>query len=118
VQYCIDYHLNYDDSIYIAFANWVDEDCGSSAIYSYSSLCDISWNHKKVKRKINHIYHYQKDEYIQVVKELCGTPLSNEEKKQEFTRSLKDGETYLTYVYYRIQDKEICKINNTDMEEK
>ena len=114
VQYCIDYHLNYDNSIYIAFDNWVDEDCSSSGIYSYSSLCDISWSHRRAKNKISHIYYNQKDEYIKAVKELCGTPLSEEEKKQEFTRKGSEGKTYLAYVYYRIQDKEICKISNVE----
>jgi hypothetical protein len=114
VQYCIDYHLNYGNFIYIVFKDWVDEDCRSSGIYGYSSLRDISWNHKRVKRKIDHIYFYQKDEYIKAVKELSGTPLSDEEKKKEFTRKMNDGKTYLAYVYYRIQDKEICKINNTE----
>lgn len=115
VQYCIDYHLNYDDSIYIAFDNWVNEDCSSNGIYSYGSLCDISWSHKRVKRKILHIYHDQKDDYIRAVKELCGTPLSQEEKKKEFTRNTGNGKPYLTYVYNRIEDKELCKISNLDI---
>lgn len=117
VQYAIDYHLNYDNSIYVVFSDWVDEDCRSSGMYSYNSLRDISWNHKGVKRKLDYIYHHQKNEYIKAVKELCGMPLSDEEKKKEFTRNTNDGKTYLAYVYYRIQDKEICKINNIEVEE-
>lgn len=114
VQYCIDYHLNYDDSIYIAFDNWVSEECRDYGVYGYSSLHDISWDHKRAKKKLNHIYYYQKDEYIKAVKELCGSPLSEEEKKREFTISPKEGKPYLTYAYYRIQDKEICKISNVE----
>jgi len=41
VQYCIDYHLNHDDYIYVAFTNWVSEECEDYGIYGYSSLCDI-----------------------------------------------------------------------------
>lgn len=120
VQYCIDYHLNSDSSIYIALDDWVSEECRDGGIYGYSSLCDISWGwsgeHKSVKHKLNHIYSNQKDEYIQAVKELSGTPLSDKEKKKEFTRKMSGGnkETYLAYVYYRIQDKEICKISNVE----
>lgn len=120
MQYCIDYHLNHDDHIYVALNDWVSEECSDDGVYGYSNLSNISrgWNgeNKKVKKKIDHIYNYQKDEYIKAVKELSGTPLSDEEKKKEFTREINDGKTYLAYVYYRIQDKEICKINN--MEEK
>ena len=123
VQYCIDYHLSNDNSIYIVLDGWISSECEDSGIYSYSSLCDISWGwsgeHKRVKHKINHIYFNQKDEYIRAVKELCGTTLSDEEKKKEFTRKSgnENGKPYLAYVYYRIQDKELCKINNLDVEE-
>jgi len=121
VQYCIDYHLSNDECIYVALNNYVGEECSDNGIYSYSSLCDLYWSYtgqsKRVKNKISHVYHYQKDEYIKAVKELCGNPLSDEEKKQEFTKTMSDGETYLAYIYYRIQDKEICKINNTNKEE-
>jgi len=33
--------------------------------------------------------------------------------KNEFTRT-SNGETYLNYAYYRIQDKEMCKISNKE----
>jgi len=116
VQYCIDYHLNNDNNIYVTLDDWISSECEDSGIYSYSSLCDISWGwsgeHKRVKHKLNHIYFNQKEEYIKVIKELCGTPLSDEEKKKEFTGKMGNGKPYLTYIYYRIQDKEICKISN------
>ena len=114
VQYCIDYQLNYDNHIYVVFDDWVSKECSDYGMYSYNNLRNISWSHRGAKRKIDHIYHKQKDEYVQAVKELCGSPLSDEEKKKEFTRKNNDGGDYLAYIYYRIQDKEICKISNTE----
>lgn len=109
VQYCIDYHLNYDDVIYIVLDDFVPQEAHDKGCYSYRQLCDISWNHKRVKTKIQHIYYHQKDEYIKAVKEICGEPLTQDEKKKEFTCNVM-GKEYFSIAYYRIQDKEVCKI--------
>jgi len=116
VQYCIDYHLHNNDYIYIIFDDYVGEEVTDYGGYGYRNLCDISWGwngeYKKIKKKIEHIYYYQKENYIKAVKELCGSSLTNEEKKQEFTKEYDEGKTYLVMAYYRIQDKEVCKINS------
>jgi len=116
VQYCIDYHLSDEDYIYVVYSDTVGQDAEDCGCYGYYELKNISWGwsggHKRVKNKLNHIYYYQKEEYIQAVKEICGQPMNKEELKIEFTRTSSDNKSYLAWGYYNIQDKEVCKIMN------
>lgn len=110
VKYCIDYHLNYDKSIYIVATNYVGKEVIYCGGYGYRGLCDIGYENNRIRKKIIHIYHYQKDEYIKALKELSGDPLTTEEKKNEFSCEI-SGRKYYISVYYRLQDKEVYKIN-------
>jgi len=118
VQYCIDYHLNNEDYIYVVYTDFIGRNADEFGCYGYHELTNIScgWNgeHKRIKKKIEHIYSNQNEECIKAIKEICGEPMSKDELKTNFTKEKTDGTSYLSYGYYDIQNKEMCKIINKE----
>ena len=69
---------------------------------------DMGWGYngenKKIKNRINHIYFYQKEQYLKIFKELCleicGASMTLEEKKKWLNE----------YCFYQIKEIETYKI--------
>lgn len=57
--------------------------------------------HKKIKEKAEYIYRHQKEDYMRIFKELCGTPITLEEKRQVFGK----------YGTNMIKDRDVCMIS-------
>lgn len=116
-QYSIDFHLNREDCIYVVLDDRIGRDSTSYGCYGYNDLYGISsggyGQHKKVRKKLQDVYAHQKDEYVKAVKELCGKPLTDEEKEKEFfSLGYGKGRSYIPEFYRGILHKEICKIEN------
>lgn len=103
VQYLIDYWTDSNSEFYIILDGYSPFD-GYSILTPFDMYFDMSngWygEHKKIKNKIRHIYHYQNEQYLNAFKQLCKTPMTLEEKKEWFNK----------WDLYKIKDKEIYKI--------
>lgn len=88
VQYLIDYWSDSCNNFYIIADDNFDP-FGISNIKTLGCMqSHMSWGwygeNKKIKEKARHIYHNQKDKYIDMFKELLGKPMTLEEKKNDF----------------------------------
>jgi len=86
VQYIIDYYLdNEDDEFYIIADNNYNPFDYCNVSTPFHMYMNMMWSgNTKVKNRASHMYCYQKQQYIDMFKNLCGKPMSLEEKKQWF----------------------------------
>ena len=104
VQYLIDYWSDKEDEFYIILDDDYNPfDYGNISTPFHMGL-DMSWGwsgeNKRMKNRVSHIYHCQKEQYLNMFKELCGTPMSWEDKKKSFD----------SFNVYKIENRVVCKI--------
>lgn len=104
VQYLIDYWTNDESEFYVILDDNYNPLDDWYIKTPYQMQTDMSWGwygeNKRIKNKANHIYYYQKEEYFKIFRELCGTPMTFEEKQQYFN----------LYEANKIKDRDVCKI--------
>lgn len=104
VQYLIDYWSDKEDEFYIiADDEYNPFDC-SNVTNPYHMQADMSWGwsgeNKRIKKKASHMYFKQKRQYITMFDELCGTPMTLDEKNKWFNK----------YDVNKIKDRIVYKI--------
>jgi hypothetical protein len=104
VKYLIDYWTDGEDGFYVLLDDDYNPfDCSNiSTPYNMQSNMNWGWNgeNRKIKDKASHMYFYQKEQYLNIFKELCGSLMTLTEKEQWFDK----------YDMYKIKDRMICKV--------
>ena len=104
IQYLIDYWTDGQSELYVILDDDYNPFDYDNVTTPYHMEADMSWGwhgeNKKVKNKSSHIYHYQKEQYLNIFKELCNTPMTLEEKKQWFD----------TFDISKVKDRIVCKL--------
>jgi hypothetical protein len=105
VQYLIDYWTDNQEEFYIIMdVNYNPFDYNNVKT-PYGMQSDMSWGwngeNRRIKNKARHIWCYQQEQYLNIFKKLCGTPMSLEEKKNWFD----------DFDLYKLKDRAIYKLN-------
>jgi len=104
IQYLIDYWMNDEENFYVLIDDGYNLSEYSNISTPFYMQWHMSWGwrgeYKKIKNKASHIYCYQEEDYLRIFKELCGEPMTLEEKQKWFNG----------YIFHQIKDRDICKI--------
>lgn len=114
LMFAINNHLDSEHikSIYIVLDDYAHSLEDGNDVFSYYSLYDcMSHNHIKIKNKLRHIYKYQKDYYVEILKMICPLPMTDEEKLIDFGMKYND-KIVPTSFYQKVKNKDVCKIKN------
>lgn len=102
VQYLIDYWSDGEEVFFIVmtdkFLSFENNNIKTPETMLSHMFEGMYGEHKKIKKKAEHIYRYQQEEYFKAFRELCSSPISEEEKRQYFPKyeldKIKDIDVY------------------------
>jgi len=101
VQYLIDYWTDGESEFYIFIDDGYKAFDYSNVTTPFYMQADMGWSrNKKIKTKASHMYYHQKDKFLIALRELCGAPMSYEDKIEWFDK----------YRAHEIKNRELCKI--------